>query len=284
MAFDLHTHSTFSDGTETPAELVGRVAASGLDGFALTDHDSMDGLAQARAAASAAGIGFLPGVEFSTEVGGESIHLLGYGCRAEDAPLAEELHRVRNGRDHRTPAMLAKLAGLGMPLTEDEVAAFAANASAIGRPHVADAMVARGYVRDRDEAFARWLGDDRPGYVDRYATPLREAIALVRGAGGVAVIAHAWSRRGRHALPPRVLRELLSGGLDGLEVDHPDHTPSERRQLRELAQEHGALMTGSSDYHGTGKKEGFGLGACTTDEATWVALRELMGSRGGVAG
>lgn len=285
MRADLHIHSVVSDGTERPAEVARQAARAGLGAFALTDHDTLDGVPEARRAAAEVGVGFLPGLEFSTEQGGESIHLLGYGCRPDDAALAAELARVRAGRDDRTPAMLARLADLGMPLEAAEVAAFAADAASVGRPHIADALVARGYVRDRDEAFSRWLGDDRPGYVGRYATPLVEAIALVRAASGVAVVAHPWSRRGRHALPPRVLAELIAdAGLDGVEADHPDHTPRERAELHALASGLGALATGSSDYHGAGKKPLFTLGACTTDGPTYDRLIALVAGRDGVAG
>lgn len=285
MRIDLHTHSVVSDGTDQPEELVANAVAAGLDAFALTDHDTFDGLAAARAAASEAGIGFLGGCEFSTQVGGQSVHLLAYGCRPDDPELVAELARVRDGRDGRTPAMLARLASLGMPLTLDDVAAFTTDASSVGRPHLADAMVAKGYVRDRDEAFSRWLADDKPGYVTRYATPLETATGLVRGASGVAVVAHPWSRRGRHDLPTRRLTELVTQhGLDGFEADHPDHTASERAELHALAERLGAVATGSSDYHGLGKKPLFRLGACATAPEQWRRLLDLVSARGGVPG
>jgi len=279
---DLHTHSTVSDGLDAPAVLVAGAAAAGLRVVALTDHDTFDGLDAARAAASAVGIGFLGGFEFSAEVDGHSVHLLGYGCDPAEPDLAAELVRVREGRTGRLPAMLTRLAGLGMPLTVADVAAFSDDASSLGRPHVADAMVAAGYVRDRDEAFARWLGDDRPAYVTRYATPLEAAIRLVRAAKGVAVVAHPWSRRGRHELPERYLAELATEhGLDGVEADHPDHLPAERAALHDLAGRLGVLATGSSDYHGAGKKAGFALGACTTAPAAYERLVGLIVDRGG---
>jgi 3',5'-nucleoside bisphosphate phosphatase len=282
MRIDLHTHSTVSDGMDAPATLIAAAQASGLDVVALTDHDTFDGLDAARAAASEMGIGFLGGCEFSAEVGGHSVHLLGYGCDPAEPTLAAELELVRAGRTGRLPAMLSRLAGLGMPLTVDDVAVFSDDASSLGRPHVADAMVAAGYVRDRDEAFARWLGDDRPAYVTRYATPLEAAIALVRGASGVAVVAHPWSRRGRHDLPERYLVELVAEhGLDGVEADHPDHLRAERAALHALAARLGVVATGSSDYHGTGKKAGFALGACTTSPEAHRQLIDLVTERGG---
>ncbi len=280
MRADLHSHTLFSDGVDTPELLVARAVDAGLDAVAVTDHDTVDGLPRARAAASRVGIALVDGLEMSARVGRHSVHLLMYGGDATGGPLASELERIRRGRDVRIPAMVDRLGELGMPLTADEVAAFADDASSIGRPHVADALVARGYVADRAEAFSRWLGDDKPGYVDRYATPLADAIALVRGAGGVAVVAHAWSRGGRHHLPERFLADLVTEhGLDGFEADHPDHLPAERAALHALAERLGVLATGSSDYHGAGKKAGYHLGACTTSPRQYERLRALIADR-----
>nr|NLI49347.1 PHP domain-containing protein [Propionibacterium sp.] len=280
MRADLHTHTVFSDGLDTPERLVERAVAAGLDALAVTDHDTADGLPRARAAASGAGLDLIDGLELSARLEGHSVHLLMYGGDAEEPALAAELGAIRRGRDERIPAMIDRLGQLGLPLDLEEVAAFADDASSIGRPHVADALVARGYVADRSEAFARWLADDKPGFVDRYATPLVDAIALVRAAGGVAVVAHAWSRGGRHRLPERVLAELVAEhGLDGVEADHPDHLPAERAALHALAARLGVLATGSSDYHGAGKKAGYHLGACTTAPEQYARLRALVAAR-----
>lgn len=280
MRIDLHTHSHVSDGTDAPAVVMAHAREAGLDAVALTDHDTADGVAEARAAASELGLEFVPGLEFSTRHGGQSVHLLMYGGDPGEPALAAELARVRDGRDDRTPRMLARLAELGMPLDAAEVEALAADAMSVGRPHIADAMVARGYVADRSEAFAEWLGDDKPGYVDRYATPLPDALALVRGAGGVAVVAHPWSRTGRRVLPPAELRRLVAEhGLDGFECDHLDHPPANRRQLHGLAAELGVLATGSSDHHGAGKHAAYRLGACTTAPEQYRRLRELIDER-----
>jgi predicted metal-dependent phosphoesterase TrpH len=280
MRADLHTHTLFSDGLDTPELLIARAVDAGLDAVAVTDHDTADGLPRARAAASRMGIDLVAGLEMSAQVEGHSVHLLMYGGDPAEPALAAELKRIRRGRDVRIPAMVDRLGELGMPLTADEVAAFADDASSIGRPHVADALVARGYVADRAEAFSRWLADDKPGYVGRYATPLLDAIALVRRAGGVAVVAHAWSRSGRHHLPERLLADLVTDhGLDGFEADHPDHLPAQRVVLHALADRLGVLATGSSDYHGAGKKAGYHLGACTTDSEQYGRLRALIAER-----
>lgn len=283
MRIDLHTHSSVSDGTDAPADLVRAAAAAGLDVLGLCDHDTFDGLDEARAAASGAGVVVVAGLEMSTELAGASVHLLGYGCRVDDPDLAAELARIRAGRTGRLPALVARLGELGLPLTEAEVQVQSHGSPSPGRPHVADAMVARGYVADRTEAFDRWLADDRPAYVPRYAADVAASIALVHRAGGVAVLAHPWGRGSRAVLPPAVLADLVAQhGLDGLEVDHTDHDAPTRAELRALASGLGVLVTGSSDHHGAGKP-GNPLGCETTDPAVYERLLGLVAARGGTA-
>ncbi len=264
MRIDLHTHSRRSDGTDTPTELVGKAAACGLDVVALTDHDSTAGWDEAQAAADRIGITLVQGIEISTMFDGVSIHLLGYGFDPDDPALLTELGRVLDGRDGRLPALVDQLAEHGMPITVDDVTAQSGSAAASGRPHVADAMVARGYVADRDEAFRDWLYDDGPVYVERYGTPLVDAIGLVRSAGGVTALAHPWARKGRRVLTPDVIADLAARGLAGIEVDHLNHSADVRAELRALAVDLDLAVTGSSDYHGTGKGPEFHLGAHTT--------------------
>lgn len=272
MRIDLHTHSHRSDGTDTPAELVEKAAASGLDVVALTDHDSTAGWDEAQMAADRIGITLVRGIEISTMLDGVSIHLLGYGFDPADPALLAELGRVLDGRDGRLPALVAQLAEHGMPLTVDDVIAQSGSAAASGRPHVADAMVAGGYVADRDEAFRDWLYDDGPVYVERYGTPLIEAIDLVRSAGGVTALAHPWARKGRRVLTPDVIADLAARGLAGIEVDHNNHSADVRTELRALAVDLDLAVTGSSDYHGTGKGPEFHLGAHTTDPEQYEKL------------
>ena len=264
MRIDLHTHTNRSDGTDTPTELVEKAGACGLDVLAITDHDSTAGWDEAAAAADRVGIALVRGIEISTMLDGVSVHLLGYGFDPADASLLAELDRILGGRDSRLPALLDQLAEHDMPLTVDDVVAESGNAAASGRPHVADAMVTAGYVADRDEAFRDWLYDHGPVYVERYGAPLSEAIELVREAGGVSVIAHPWARRGRRVLTPDVIAELAGKGLAGLEVDHNNHSDAVRAELRALAVDLDLVVTGSSDYHGTGKGPEFHLGANTT--------------------
>ena len=281
MTIDLHTHSALSDGTDSPAELLAAAEQAGLSTIALCDHDTFDGLAEARAAARDSSVRLLPGIEISARIRRDSVHLLGYGCRTDDPPLARELVRVREGRRGRVPAMLAALARLGMPLEPSEVARFAGHSPSVGRPHIADAMVARGYVADRNEAFARYLADDGPAYVSRYATDLATGIDLVHAAGGVAVIAHPWGRGAAARVTEALLAALVTGhGLDGIEVDHNDHSPGERRALGVIAARLGLLATGSSDYHGLGKLN-HPLGCNTTSPGVLAEIERRIDASGG---
>lgn len=272
MRIDLHTHSIVSDGTDAPAALVHAAAKAGLDVVGLTDHDTFDGIAEAEAAALVEGVELWAGVEWSTQLDGESVHLLGYGCDSSDPALAAELGRVRIGRQGRIPEMCRRLAELGVPVTMAEVEAMAGGAPSVGRPHFADVMVSKGYVADRTEAFSRFLADDGPAFVPRYATPLGIAIDLIHKAGGVAVIAHPWGRGGEHLLRAEVLERVVDDhGLDGVEVWHEDHDASARAALERLAVRLGLVPTGSSDYHGTGKK-GHPLGINLTPRESLVEL------------
>ncbi len=281
MRSDLHAHSAGSDGTDSPQELAEAAARAGLDVVALTDHDTFDGLPAASAAAARLGVRLVPGIEISTQLEGASVHLLGYGCRTDDPPLLAELERVRGGRDGRVPRMLAALARLGMPVDEATLARVRGEAPSIGRPHIADSLIALGYVADRQEAFDKYLGDDGPAFVSRYAVGLGRGIDLVHGAGGVAVIAHPWGRASRALLTSTVLRRLVDRhGLDGVEVDHNDHDPATSAHLRRLAADLGLLATGSSDYHGTGKT-GHPLGAHTTAPDVLAEIDARIATAGG---
>jgi 3',5'-nucleoside bisphosphate phosphatase len=264
MRIDLHTHSAVSDGTDTPEELVRKAAAAGLDVVALTDHDTFDGLSAAVAEGQRIGVQVLDGMELSCSRQGDSVHLLAYGADQSNPELAAEMALVRGGRQGRLAGVLTKLAELGVPVSEAEVMAQVGNSPSVGRPHIADAMIKAGHVRDREEAFERFLAEGGPAHVKRYAIELERGIDLVHAAGGVAVIAHPWGRGREHVLPPALLSELAANrALDGIEVDHQDHDANTRAQLRTLAAELGLLVTGSSDYHGTGKLD-HDLGCNTT--------------------
>jgi len=281
MLIDLHTHSTVSDGTDSPEELVAAAKRADLDVVALCDHDTMEGVPAAQRAGLDCGVTVLRGVEVSTELDGATVHLLGYGCDPTSQGLADALTSVREGRRRRLDKMLGALHGVGIELTIDDVLRQTSSISTVGRPHVADALVAAGLVRNRGEAFAEWLDVGRPGYVPHPRLPLEDALHLVREAGGVTVLAHAWRQGSRHVLGPGVIAGLAaSGWLDGLEVDHQKHTAADREALRQLAADIGLIPTGSSDYHGTGKIN-HDLGCNTTPESSYRAILALIDQRGG---
>ncbi|WP_189190175.1 PHP domain-containing protein [Streptomyces albiflavescens] len=262
MRIDLHTHSTASDGTDTPAELVRNAAAAGLDVVALTDHDTTRGYAEAIAALPE-GLTLVTGAELSCRIDGISMHMLAYLFDPEERALLAERELVRDDRVPRAQGMIAKLRELGVPITWEQVARIAGHGS-VGRPHVASALVELGVVDSVSDAFTEeWLADGGRAYVPKHETDPFEAIRLIKGAGGVAVFAHpAAAKRGR-TVPESVIAELTTAGLDGIEVDHMDHEPETRARLRGLATELGLLTTGSSDYHGSRKT--CVLGEFTTD-------------------
>ncbi len=253
MRIDLHSHSTASDGTQTPAEVVQAAADAGLDVLALTDHDSADGWPEASEAACQLGLTLVPGMEISTKHDGAGVHLLAYLPDPRHPPLVAELDKILAGRDGRLISMLAQLRAAGVEITEAEVMQQVGRSRAIGRPHLADVMVAKGIVADRTQAFDVWLNPGRPGFVVRYATPTTDMIRLVSDAGGASVVAHPWSRGSGRVIDAETLTDWASAGLVGLEVDHQDHTADDRSALRALADGAGLVVTGSSDYHGDGK-------------------------------
>lgn len=279
MTIDLHTHSRVSDGTASPRDLVHAAAAAGLDVVALTDHDTTLGWDEAAAAAEEAGIGLVRGIEVSTRFHDAGVHLLAYLPDPADPALQAELARIVRGREDRVPAMLARLRDLGVPATEEALAASAGDSEITGRPHVADLLVRLGVVRDRDQAFAEYLSDGGPAFVDRYAADLVEMLSLVRGAGGVPVIAHPWGRGSAHVLDEPAIVVLKEAGLAGLEVDHLDHDPHTRERLREIAGRLDLVVTGSSDHHGTGKT-GHDLGCETTAPDQLARILDLAATLG----
>lgn len=269
MRADLHTHSVASDGTDTPAELVAAAARAGLDVVALTDHDTTHGWAEAAAAAVRHGIALVRGAELSCRAGGVSVHLLAYLHDPDDAALLAEAAEIRASRTGRARAMVDRIAA-DHPLTWDDVVAQTAPGSTIGRPHIADALVARGLVPDRSAAFASLLATGSPYYVPYYATDLLAAVAMVRAAGGVPVLAHPGAVERGRIVADEVIRAAAEAGLAGIEVEHRDHPPAQRVRLTGLATELGLLVTGSSDYHGAGKPNL--LGEHTTPAAVVAAI------------
>ncbi|MER5966175.1 PHP domain-containing protein [Streptomyces sp. NPDC002057] len=262
MRIDLHTHSTASDGTDSPAELVRNAAAAGLDVVALTDHDTTRGHAEAIAALPE-GLTLVTGAELSCRVDGIGLHLLAYLFDPEEPALLAERELVRDDRVPRARAMVGKLQELGVPVTWEQVARIAGDGS-VGRPHVAEALVELGVVPDVSGAFTpEWLADGGRAYVGKHELDPVDAIRLVKAAGGVTVFAHPLAVKRGQVLSEASIARLAEAGLDGVEVDHMDHDEATRARLRGLAKELGLLTTGSSDYHGSRKT--CRLGEYTTD-------------------
>ncbi|MFE3070359.1 PHP domain-containing protein [Streptomyces sp. NPDC059247] len=262
MRIDLHTHSTASDGTDSPAELVRNAAAAGLDVVALTDHDTTRGHAEAIAALPE-GLTLVTGAELSCRIDGISLHLLAYLFDPEEPALLAERELVRDDRVPRARAMVGRLQDLGVPVTWEQVARIAGDGS-VGRPHVAEALVELGVVPDVSGAFTSdWLADGGRAHVGKHELDPIDAIRLVKAAGGVTVFAHPLAVKRGQVLPESSIARLAEAGLDGIEVDHMDHDEATRARLRGLAKELGLLATGSSDYHGSRKT--CRLGEYTTD-------------------
>jgi predicted metal-dependent phosphoesterase TrpH len=275
VRIDLHTHSTASDGTQSPAALVASAAAAGLDVIALTDHDSTAGWAEALEASERCNVEVVPGVELSCRLDGISVHLLGYLVDPAHPVLAAELAATREDRVRRARQMVARMAA-DYRLTWDDVLAHVPDGATVGRPHLADALIAGGYVADRDEAFATILNAGSRYHVAHRAPQAADAVQTVLAAGGVAVMAHPLAAGRGAVVTDDAIARLARAGLTGLEADHPDHLPAERDHLRGLARDLGLLVTGASDYHGSGRPHR--LGACLTDQQTYEAL--LSGARG----
>ncbi|QDQ91539.1 PHP domain-containing protein [Rhodococcus sp. WB9] len=268
MLIDLHTHSTASDGTDSPADLVRAAGAAGLDIVAITDHDTTAGWAEA-VAALPAGLALVRGMEMSCEGRGEdgrpvAVHLLAYLFDPAHAAFARERERLRNERIVRIRAMAELMMEDGLPIDADEVLAEAGPAA--GRPHLARALMRAGVVGSVGEAFVDLLAPRGRYFVDKSDTPLDDAVQLVAEAGGVSVLAHGRARTRGRLLSLDHVRDLAEAGLHGLEAHHPDHSSDDARVLQELADECGLVVTGSSDYHGTNKAIRLGEFSTDTDE------------------
>ena len=253
---DLHTHSRASDGTDSPRDVLRAAAAAGLGVVALTDHDTAAGWAEAADAVAGTGVALVRGTEISTRVttegGSISVHLLSYLHDPDDAVLRAECDRTRDDRLTRARRMTERLAE-DFPVTWDDVVAQTGDGATVGRPHLADALVAAGVVASRDEAFATVLHPGARYYVPHYAPDTDVAVRAVLGAGGVPVMAHPGAGARGRTVSEQTIADLAAVGLAGLEVDHRDHDDATRDRLRGLTAELGLLATGSSDYHGTGK-------------------------------
>jgi 3',5'-nucleoside bisphosphate phosphatase len=250
MRCDLHMHSRCSDGTLEVEALVQAVHAAGVEVFALTDHDTLEGLARAQVQAEGLGLRLVPGVEISTRLAELELHILGYGFDPTHPGLTQALLGQQAARRGRIPQIVEKLQGMGLEIEVEDVYREA-GAATPGRPHVARALVARGHVRDSEEAFRRYLGDAAPAQIRKSVPEPAAAIAWIHAAGGKAVWAHPLARPiQRPGGFDLLLRELAASGLDGVEEVHPSHADGARRRIRRAARELGLRLTGGSDFHG----------------------------------
>jgi len=273
---DLHTHTNRSDGTFAPSELVRLASQRGLEVVAITDHDTTDGIDEASGAGLELGVDVVPGLELSAEHQGTSVHILCYWMDPENEGLQAELVRLRSERLLRGEAMVEKLRSLGYPVSFERVREIAGNGNIV-RPHVAQALVEAGVVADEEEAFDRLIGDDGPAYVPKHALAPLDALALVRRAGGVCVLAHPGMWSAEAPVPEDLIEAMAEAGMTGLEADHSDHTPERREHYRGLAKRLGLVVTGGSDCHGT-RYDPVRLGSVTTDPEQFRVLRALAAS------
>ncbi|MDE2059223.1 MAG: PHP domain-containing protein [candidate division NC10 bacterium] len=263
---DLHTHTTASDGVLSPQQLIRFAKDSNISVLAVTDHDTLEGVPVAMAEAVQAGIQVVAGVEITAHVGDLEVHILGHFIDPDDTRLAELLASSRNDRIERARRMIEKLWALGLPLDADEVLSLARGPS-VGRPHVAQAMIRRGYVVSLKEAFDRYLTPGKPGYVERSRIPTTEVIRAIKEAGGVPSLAHP-RQYGRDEIIP----SLAQQGLMGLEVYHPEHDTESLFRYERMRLEYGLLAVGGSDYHGTEGLRSIGLGRPALPEERFEQL------------
>lgn len=271
---DLHTHSSCSDGTATPNENVRLALERGLAGLGVTDHDTTEGLAEAFAAAEGTGLEVIPGIEFSAEYDGASLHVLAYWMDPQDGPLRDELKRLTDTRFRRGEMMIEKLQELGYDVAFERVREIAGG-DLIARPHVARAMVEAGIVTDEKEAFTRFISDGGIAYVPKHALHPTAALRLIDAAGGACVLAHPGMWKGEGSVPDGLIEEMAEGGMVGLEVDHPDHDEQQRSYYRAMADRLDLVPTGASDCHGA--RYDFRLGCETTDADRVAELKRRAG-------
>lgn len=273
MTIDLHIHTSYSDGTDTPSAAMSRALTLGVTTVAIVDHDTADGWAEAAADRPEA-LALVRGAELSTHIAAEghvySIHLLAYLFDPTTPAMSTELARLRADRLHRGVAIVERMVAGGVPISVDQVLTIADGAP-VGRPHIGRALMDAGLVGSVTEAFAGYLSPRGPYYVSKSDTPLETAIALVRDAGGVPVVAHSRSRGAAAVTDAGFFDRCVTAGLMGIEVDHPDHDDAARADLRRIARRHGLIQTGSSDYHGTNKTVEIGQETTAPDELAAIA-------------
>jgi 3',5'-nucleoside bisphosphate phosphatase len=270
--YDLHTHTFFSDGTTSPEDNIRRALEIGLDGIGVTDHDTTEGWERALAAAEGTDLEVVPGAELSAELDGWSVHVLGYWFDPRHPELAAEMVRLREERDRRAIEIVERFVDLGIPITMERVRELAGRAP-VGRPHLATAVVETGAAGSVSEVFDRWLHDGGPAYVAKYAVDPVRCVELVVAAGGVTVLAHPglYGPPEEPGIDPETIADMTTAGLAGIEADHPDHAPAQRRHFRDVAAAHDLVVTAGSDYHGDRKD--LDLGQSTTSVTAVEELR-----------
>ena len=277
LVIDLHTHTTCSDGTDSPRELVNKAIVQGLEVLGITDHDTTTGWEEASQTLRGS-LKLALGAEISCLTNdGVSVHMLGLLFDPLHAEMQQVLEETRDGRLPRMRKMIEKMRAEGMDISIDDVEKAMPDGATMGRPHLADALVAKKIVKSRDEAFIELLHNDSRFYVSHAAPTPADAIALIRRAGGVAVIAHPFASHRGQILKAEDFAELVAAGLNGIEVDHRDQNPDERAMLRVIARELDLVITGSSDYHGTGKLNS--LAENHTSKEQWEKLESQANAR-----
>jgi predicted metal-dependent phosphoesterase TrpH len=274
---DLHTHTNKSDGTDSPRELVNKAISLGITVLGITDHDTTSSWAEA-AETVRGSIGLALGSEISCLTNdGVSVHMLALLFNGEHKEMQIMLEETRDGRVPRMRKMIEKMRAAGIDISMDDVEAARPDSAVLGRPHLADALVNKGIMKSRDEAFQGMLNNDSAFYVSHAAPTPVDAIAMIRAAGGVAVIAHPFASHRGQTLQVGDFSDLVAAGLHGIEVDHRDQNPDERAMLRNIANELGLVVTGASDYHGNGKLNS--LGEFQTAPQQWEKLESLADQR-----
>ncbi|NLW91293.1 MAG: PHP domain-containing protein [Syntrophomonadaceae bacterium] len=271
--YDLHVHTTASDGLLTPAEVIELAIEIGLTGIAITDHDTMNGLVSAAEylKSKQLSLDFIPGIEINTDVEAGEVHILGYYVNADDQRLRSRLEEIKSCRWERAVGMIEKLVGLGLPITVEEVEKQA-KGDLIGRPHIAMALKDRCYVESIKEAFDKYIGQGRPAYVPRYKFPPEEAITLIHQAGGTAVLAHPGLIRNE-----RTISEIIDLGIDGIEAIYPEHDLKQVIYYKNIADRDNLIITGGSDFHGIDSMESHSaLGSCGIDDIIFKSIKQKL--------
>ncbi|MCI5194069.1 MAG: PHP domain-containing protein [Candidatus Electrothrix sp. AU1_5] len=277
MCVELHTHSMYSDGTATPAELVQMAADRNLKGFSLTDHDTVEGVQEVLCHGKAIGMPVISGIEVSTMHRQYSLHILGYGVDPKNEKFLQWLARLQQSRIERNRKIVKKLAAMGISISEQELKQIS-GCGQTGRPHIAQLLLDKGYVTTTQQAFSLYLGRNKPAWCSRSPCSSSEAITVLHQAGGLAVLAHPGIIDKEMKVQPLLIQELVERGLDGLEIFYPTHSSKVKKRLQMLAHKYNLLCTGGSDYHGDHQRRLFAgqTGAICPPDSIMVELLKRL--------